>query len=77
MKVTVDKAPYFTVKVERRTGEELSFSPKDAYAILKGLELKAMQLHDLVANYYECSECGGLHRKGTKPHQEPEESEDE
>lgn len=72
MKVTVGQAPHFTVRAERRPGEALDFSPKDVYALWKALNAQYMQLFDLATNFEECPECGGLHRKGTTPHEESE-----
>jgi hypothetical protein len=76
MKITVGPEPYFTVTVERGPGETLEFSPRDAYAIWQSLNGQHMLLFDLATNYYECSECGGMHSKGMNPHTEPKEDEE-
>lgn len=43
---------------------DLSLSAQAALDLLYTLLDKEAELHDMVVNYYDCSDCGETHRKG-------------
>ncbi len=72
IKITIEDSHYKTVHVkqEQTPFAGMDLTPHEAYALLLALEVKRLELADIVSNYYECEECGAYHRNGELPHQD-------
>jgi rubrerythrin len=68
MRIYIDADQYHTVHIESNVHETLvkiTLSPREAYNALRLLRSQEKVLRDLTTNYWECHECGQLHRNGT------------
>lgn len=66
MKVTINKGCYQSVEISSGIDApflETELSLVQAYDLLRALEAKRDELHDLATNYYDCPDCAQTHHK--------------
>ncbi len=69
MQVSIDKHHYVSIQSTSFLGTfvDLTLSPEEAYDLLRRLEEKKPQIHDLATNYDDCHDCGHIHPRGQCP----------